>query len=177
MEGGLQKGNKFSHGLVISQGYTFACECCLNHLKPLNEGLWTFLKNSREEKFFPNLVKDRPLLSHLYDSRSCWSLCWDCLLPYYQKQDQGISPEKLSLMKHEICDFIQSTQQSWLLLETKVYKRSSHFLVWMFLFTFKSLTVIQTLRFAELETAVCPFVFPKKGLTFFWHCSCGTGKC
>ena len=39
MEGGLQKGNKFSRGLLISQGYTFDCECCLNHLKPLNEGL------------------------------------------------------------------------------------------------------------------------------------------
>lgn len=31
-----------------------------------------------------------------------------------------------------------------------------------------------TLRFAELETAVYPFVFPKR--TFFRHCSCGTGR-
>lgn len=37
----------------------------------------------------------------------------------------------------------------------------------MFLFMFKSLMVTQTLRFAELETAVYPFVFPKKGPTFF----------
>lgn len=126
MEGGLQKGNKLSCGLLISQGYTFACKCCLNHLKPLNEGLWSSLKNSREENFSPNLVKDRPLLGCPYDPRSCGALCWDCLLPHYQKQNQSISPEKLIDETWNLGFHTKSTQQSWLLLETKVYKRSSH---------------------------------------------------